>query len=298
MPSSHSFDFFLNFDSWSRDHLSRFLSIAQQVKIKPQSISLKKTASLLFFESSTRTRVSFELAAFQEGYYPSLFSGKESTSLEKGETLEDTFENILAMQPDLVIVRAGESFPMQDLAKQAHIPILNAGWGVLSHPSQALLDLLTLKDQFQDLQGLRLLVIGDVKHSRVFQSLAEVAKLCGIEMAIAAPRDFQVDGFKTFDDLEEGLRWAQVAYFLRIQKERHSHKFSEQAGFENFFWKEHQHQFFLQRNGFVMHPGPVNYGSELSREVCRHPQSLILKQVANGVFARRALLRMAQEGAI
>lgn len=298
MPTSRANNFFLNFDSWDEDFLFRFFQRVRHIKANPSKISLNKTAVLMFFEPSTRTRMSYELAAFQEGYYPSLFLGKESTSLNKGESFEDTFENIHALNPDIIIVRAPDSFPFSSLSSQAKVPVLNAGWGQIAHPSQALLDLFTLTEKFQNIKGLQLLVVGDLKHSRVFRSLSELAQLLKVELAVAAPENFQVEGFRSFQSLEEGLKWADVAYFLRLQKERHVDSKADSTDFSNFCWDQLSHQFFIQKGGLIMHPGPVNYGFELSYEVGRHPQSLILAQVANGIYVRRALLRLTSEGVI
>src|SRR5437868_12290905 len=177
------------------------------------------TAALLFFEPSTRTRFSFETAAARLGMHPLVLEGAQGTSLKKGESLEDTVLNIAAMEPDVLIIRCGDEVNLKALQDQVRMPILNAGWGKKGHPSQALLDALTMKAQGRDFKKERLLVIGDAKHSRVISSHFQLAKILGYEIAVCAPPEFlpENNSVRHFTDLQEGMAWATSLMALRMQ---------------------------------------------------------------------------------
>jgi aspartate carbamoyltransferase catalytic subunit len=250
-----------------------------------------KTAALLFFEASTRTRFSFEAAAARLGVHPLVLEGIQGTSLEKGESVEDTVFNIMAMEPEVLVIRCGDEVDLRGLQKKLKAPILNAGWGKKGHPSQALLDALTLKANGRDFQKEKLLVIGDVKHSRVISSHFQLSKILGYEIAICAPEEFLPENYsgKYFATLAEGMAWATSVMGLRVQHERHGQKYSVADYRENFglnlqklkSWKS---------DGLVMHPGPVNYGVELDLDVNEDPRCKILEQVKWGAYLRQALL--------
>jgi aspartate carbamoyltransferase catalytic subunit len=255
--------------------------------------------ALMFFEPSTRTRLSFQMAAQRAGFSTVIFEVGSSTSLEKGETLEDSFRNVSAMKPAAIVLRAPQHFPLRQLATETQIPIFNAGWGVTGHPTQALLDQFSLYDRWGTLEGKRLLVVGDVSHSRVMSSHLELSRLTGLELAVCGPTEWlerDLGGFKKFVNVDEGLAWAHAVMPLRVQFERHEnskrdHKsedfrksYFEQFGIGPEKMKTHSHL------DYVLHPGPVNYGIELDEAVARSSKSLILEQVFNGVCLREALL--------
>lgn len=250
-----------------------------------------KTAALLFFEPSTRTRFSFESATARLGLHPLLLDGISGTSLEKGESIEDTVLNIAAMDPAVLVIRCGDEVDLYSLQRQIQMPIVNAGWGKKAHPSQALLDALTMKAQQRDFKKEKLLVIGDVKHSRVIGSHFQLAKILGYEIAVCGPRAFLPEDYSGlyFENLEEGMEWATSMMALRVQHERHGMTYSLSSYREQYglnlrklkTWKS---------EGLLMHPGPVNYGVELDLDVNQDPRCKILEQVRWGAYLRQALL--------
>ncbi len=287
MPNS-----LIDFRDWSKSDLQKIFDLSFELEKKPSDFALaNKTAALMFFEASTRTRVSFEQACFREGVRPSLMTGKASTSLEKGETYLDTVLNIAAMGPDVLVIRAGYELNMLDVAKKISQPILNAGWGVTSHPTQALLDIRTLLKQGLDYSDMKVLIVGDVRHSRVASSHFELAEKMGYEIAVCCPEAFSPQKkVKRFNELQEGLEWANAVMVLRFQFERHAQKPAAGENLMDFriglrelkAWKN---------QGWLMHPGPVNYGVELKLDVEQYQKNLILKQVESGVWIRRACLQ-------
>lgn len=256
-----------------------------------------KTGALLFFEPSTRTRLSFETACIRSGIYPLLLEGKAGSSLEKGETLEDTILNINAMNPAFLVVRCGDELNLKELAEKIQTPILNAGWGRKGHPTQALLDAYTIYRKLGTCQGQRLLIVGDVKHSRVAASHFELAKILGYEIALCGPTHFlpEQTEYKVFDNLEEAFSWAHVAMALRVQLERHTekhalHEYREKFGFTSKNLKA------LSGQALILHPGPINHGVEMDSEVLKDPRCKVLKQVSNGVLIRQSLIHTILTG--
>lgn len=255
----------------------------------------KGTAALLFFEPSTRTRFSFEAACSRAGYHPLILDGGVGTSLEKGETVEDTIYNIRAMRPLFFIIRCNDQVNLEEIDKSIAEPVLNAGWGRQGHPTQALLDTLTMFEQWKAVKGKNILFVGDIKHSRVVSSHLELAKTLGYKIGFSAPAELlpqmQLQN-EVFAKLEDGLAWADAVIALRVQKERHDS--------ENMFLLDDYREAYglnlkrlktLKPDGLIMHPGPINYGIELETEILSDPRSCILKQVENGVFLREALIR-------
>lgn len=261
----------------------------------PKDIPQRGIAALLFFEPSTRTRFSFEAACARSGVYPLVLSGAAGTSLEKDETLEDTILNIEAMKPLFFVIRAPDALNMREMAEKIHTPIINAGWGMQGHPTQALLDMLTVYENFKTLEGKKVLFVGDIKHSRVVSSHLELSRILGYQVGYSCPANFLPTGVGRdvmyFSQLKKGLQWADAVVTLRVQKERH--------GGAKFSVEDYKAQFsinkatleYLNTDGIIMHPGPINYGIELEKEVLQDPRSQILKLVENGAFVREALIR-------
>jgi aspartate carbamoyltransferase len=254
------------------------------------------TGALLFFEPSTRTRMSFETATARLGVYPLLLDGGAGTSLEKGETLEDTVLNIAAMQPSFIVIRAGESLDMNAINQQIDIPILNAGWGKAGHPTQALLDAYTIYKKLGTLEGQKVLIIGDVVHSRVAASHFELAKIMNYEVALCGPESFlpKNPAVRVFSNLEEGLKWSTAAMALRVQLERHQEKHSL-ASYNSQYGLTKKNLAPLSQNALIMHPGPINHGVELDSEVLADSRCVVLDQVTSGVLIRQALVQNVLE---
>jgi aspartate carbamoyltransferase catalytic subunit len=272
---------------------------------KRSSTRERKTrlVSLLFFEASTRTRVSFQMAAARMGYI-AISTGWHESSLEKGETYTDTVLNIVAMNPDAIVIRYGLSPELDQLIPNLKIPVINAGSGISAHPTQALLDAFTIWKERAKLRDQKVLIVGDIRHSRVAQSNFELLTRLGAEVAVSGPAEWMPSQLspkiRFFDNFEHGLKWADVYMGLRVQKERHgvgdddtganaATKFTSQFGLNQERLK------LLADHAIILHPGPVNYGVEFVHEVTLDPRSRVLQQVSNGVLIRAALLEMVLE---
>ncbi|QDK36834.1 aspartate carbamoyltransferase catalytic subunit [Bdellovibrio sp. NC01] len=285
--------------SLEKEKINILFSFADQISLNTLQIpkGFGKTGTLLFFEASTRTRMSFETAAARLGIYPLLLDGKSGSSLEKGETFEDTVLNVAAMNPSFIVIRSGDELDFNDLSKKLSMPVINAGWGKKGHPTQALLDAYTIRKHLGTCEGQRLLIVGDVRHSRVAASHFELAKKLGYEVALCGPSEFLPEhpSQKVFASLHEGLKWATAAMALRVQLERHEQKYSLETYRDLFgFTKKNlQH---LSANSLIMHPGPINQGTELDSDVLHDPRCKVLDQVSNGVLVRQALLYSLLEG--
>ncbi len=286
----------------STDFLAHLFSLSeklsQQKNSDRQLVEQRRgmTVALTFFESSTRTRMSFETACIREGVWPLLLDSKGGTSLDKGETHEDTLLNILAMGPQLLVVRCGDDFDLGRFAQTCSTPILNAGWGRRGHPTQALLDAATWLGHRPDLSGAKLLVVGDIRHSRVVASHLELSRQLGYEIAFCGHEEFLPESTqqKVFSKLEDGLQWADAVMALRFQMERHQNRH-----FENDFRRFSltvENLKMLKSDALIFHPGPINHGIELTAEVLKDPRAVVLEQVRRGVWIRQALVRMILEG--
>ena len=262
---------------------------------------LKATSDIfianLFFEDSTRTKVSFEVAEKKLGLQVVHFDEKKS-SINKGETLLDTLKTLEAIGINAVVIRHEKTRYYDDL-KDASIAIFNAGDGVGHHPSQALLDLMTIKQEFGDVKGLKIGIVGDVKHSRVANSNASMLRRLGAKVYFSGPEVWfdeamLVNGtFMPFDDL---LKEVDVLMMLRIQHERHQDKikFSESEYLKRYgLTKEREKK--MKPNAIIMHPAPINRGVEIDGDLVECKRSRIFKQMQNGVFARMALLKYTLE---
>jgi aspartate carbamoyltransferase catalytic subunit len=255
----------------------------------------------LFFEASTRTRISFEFAEKRLSA-DTVNVAAVGSSVSKGETLVDTARNLEAMRIDMVVIRHGASGAARFLADRIESNVINAGDGTHEHPTQGLLDMLTLRDHFGTLAGRRVCIVGDVLHSRVARSnLWGLTKL-GAELAVCGPRSLlpnAVDalGVRVFDRVEEAIQWAEAIIVLRLQLER------MQAGyipslreFNRVFGITRERLDRAPRDVLILHPGPMNRGVEIDSDVADGPHSVILDQVTNGVAVRMAVLYLLAGG--
>lgn len=256
-----------------------------------------RTAALLFFESSTRTRFSFETASVRAGYYPLVFDKSMGTSLEKGETIEDTILNINAMRPSYLVIRCADDLDLEKINQSIDTPVLNAGWGKKGHPTQALLDGLTMFEHWGRLQHKKVLFVGDVKHSRVVASHFELAKLFDYEIALCTPEEFAVQGYKNFHSLAEALNWCDAVIALRVQKERHTGdlKVVSLKAYQDNYCLTSKNLQNLKQDALIMHPGPINQGVDLTQDVLLDLRCQVMNQVTNGTFLREALIRSLKE---
>jgi aspartate carbamoyltransferase catalytic subunit len=283
--------------------ISIILSTAQQFKEVLQR-PIKKVPSLrdvtivnLFYENSTRTRISFELAEKRLSADTINFTASGS-SVSKGETLLDTVNNILSMKVDMVVMRHSASGAPHFLAQ--HLPntaIVNAGDGINEHPTQALLDAFSITEKIGDLQGKKILLIGDIMHSRVALSNIYLLKKMGAEVMLSGPPTLIPKYIKeAFDvqveyNLKKALQWCDVANVLRIQLERQNQVlFSSLREYNLSYGVSSKLLSEINKEIVIMHPGPINRGVEIDSDVADSSQSVILKQVENGVAVRMAVL--------
>ena len=255
----------------------------------------------LFFEASTRTRISFEFAEKRLSA-DTVNVASAGSSVSKGETLVDTARNLEAMKIDMVVIRHGASGAAQFLAERIESNVINAGDGTNEHPTQGLLDLLTLRNHLGDLAGRRICIVGDVLHSRVARSNIWGLTKLGAEVAVCGPRSLLPNaigemGVTVFDRIEEAIEWADAFNVLRLQLER------MQAGYIPSL-REYNRVYGVTRarlekaprDILILHPGPMNRGVEIDSDVADGPHSVILDQVTNGVAVRMAVLYLLAGG--
>ena len=285
----------------SREDIELVLETAKSFKevstrdIKKVPALRGKTVVMLFSEPSTRTRISFELAAKRLSA-DTLNVTVSASSLCKGESLLDMAKNIDAMNVDMIVVRHRSAGVPQLLAKELKPGIINAGDGCRAHPTQALLDMYTIKEKLGKIEGLNVAIVGDVLHSRVARSnicgltkMGAHVTLCG--PATLIPPDIESQGVKVTYDLEDVLKTSDVLMFLRLQRERQEEKYLPSIReYTKAFGMTQEKLERAKKDVVIMHPGPVNRGVELSAEVADGPQSVILDQVTNGVAVRMAIL--------
>jgi aspartate carbamoyltransferase catalytic subunit len=286
----------------NKDDISLILQTAGQFKEVLQR-PIKKVPSLrdvtivnLFFENSTRTRISFELAEKRLSADTISFSASGS-SVSKGETLLDTVNNILSMKVDMVVMRHSASGAPHFLAKHIPAVIINAGDGINEHPTQALLDAFSIKEKTGKLEGIKVAIIGDIMHSRVAQSNIYLLKKMGAEVTVCGPPTLipkyitEAFGVQVNYNLKETLQWCDVANVLRIQLERQSQVlFSSLREYNLAYGIKRKMLDELNKEIVIMHPGPINRGVEIDSDVADSGQSIILQQVENGVAVRMAVL--------
>ena len=282
--------------------ISLILNTAKEFKEVLQR-PIKKVPSLrdvtivnLFYENSTRTRISFELAEKRLSADTVNFSASGS-SVSKGETLLDTVNNILSMKVDMVVMRHSASGAPHFLARHIPAAIINAGDGINEHPTQALLDAFSITEKLGSLQGRKVAIIGDIMHSRVAQSNIHLLTKMGAEVTVCGPPTlipkYMEEAFdvRVEYNLRKALEWCDVANVLRIQLERQNQVlFSSLREYSLVYGINKQLQNSLSKPVTIMHPGPINRGVELDSDVADSDQSIILQQVENGVAVRMAVL--------
>lgn len=292
----------------SSSDISLILDTAESFKEISQR-AIKKVPTLrgksivhFFYEPSTRTRTSFEIAAKRLSADTVSLSGSTS-SIVKGETLMDTGRNLQAMNPDLIVIRHSSSGAPHLLASCVNACVINAGDGINEHPTQALLDLYTMREKKGRIEGLKVAIIGDIAHSRVARSNIIGLQKMGAEVTVSGPPTMippYVDtlGVRVVHDPSEAIQHQDVIMLLRIQLERQSRVlFPGVREYASFFGLSQQRLQLAQDEVMIMHPGPLNRGVEISSEVADGPRSVILDQVSNGVAVRMALLYLLIGGA-
>ena len=254
-----------------------------------------KTMVNFFFEPSTRTRTSFELAAFRLSADVVNISAANS-SLQKGETLKDTALNLQALYADIIVLRHSSAGAPKFLAERLHASIVNAGDGAHEHPTQALLDVFTIRERLGKIAGLKVAIVGDILFSRVARSNIWALKKLGAEVTLVGPstlvpRAFEEMGVSVARHIDDILAWADIINLLRIQHERQRKEYFPSLNeYVRFFGLTKARAEKLKPGCLVMHPGPINRGVEIDSDIADGPQSVILDQVTNGLAVRMAVL--------
>ena len=298
MPFAHRH--LLGLEGIARDELSFLLDTAASFKeiserdIKKVPTLRGKTVVSLFYEASTRTRASFEIAAKRmSADFVSLSSSTSSTT--KGETLLDTARNLAAMRPDAIILRHSASGAPHFLAARVDCPIINAGDGAHEHPTQALLDALTIRERKGRIDGLTVAIVGDILHSRVARSNIFALRTLGATVRLVGPPTLLPPELKawgvTTSDLHEGVRDADVIMMLRLQLERQGKNFFPSVDeYSRYFCLTQGALAGAKPDVIILHPGPMNRGVEIASDVADGPYSVIMDQVTNGIAVRMAVL--------
>ena len=285
----------------SRDEILHILNTAEEFK-KVSQRNVKKVPALrgrtvvnLFVEPSTRTRVSFELAE-QRLSADIINMNADVSSFRKGDTLLDTLKNIQALQADIVVIRHQATGAPNFLARELNMGVVNAGDGAHSHPTQALLDIFTIREKKGRIEGLNVVIVGDILHSRVARSNVWGLIKLGANVTFAGPatlvpREFEKIGVRVCHNLKDALADADVINLLRIQLERQQRGYFPSLGeYSRFFGIHPETLRYIKRDALIMHPGPINRGVEIDSAVADGPQSVILEQVTNGLAVRMAVL--------
>ncbi|CAN5276905.1 aspartate carbamoyltransferase catalytic subunit [soil metagenome] len=297
----------LGLESLSTDQIRLILDTAEPFK-EISERAIKKVPTLrgqtivnLFFESSTRTRISFEFAEKRLSA-DTVNVAASVSSVVKGETLVDTARNLEAMRIDMVVIRHSASGAAQFLAERIQSNVINAGDGTHEHPTQALLDLLTLRDHFGRLEGLKVCICGDVLHSRVARSNIWGLTKMGSEVAVCGPRSLLPNsveelGITVFDRIADAIEWADALNILRLQTERMTAGYIPSLReYNRVFGVSRERLEKAPRDILILHPGPMNRGVEIDSDVADGPHSVILNQVTNGVAVRMAVLYLLAGG--
>jgi aspartate carbamoyltransferase catalytic subunit len=294
----------------NKEEIELLISTAESMR-EINSRDIKKVPTLrgktiinLFYESSTRTRTSFELAAKRLSA-DTVNISPSTSSATKGEPLADTALNLLAMKPDIIIMRHAVSGSHYFLAGKVNCSIINAGDGAHEHPSQGLLDMLTMKDKFGRLDGLKVAIVGDITHSRVARSNIQGLTRLGSSVFLAGPPTMMPPGVEQLGNvtvcatMKEAIQDADVVMMLRIQQERQGKTLMPNTReYSRYFGLNPENLKLAKPDAMVMHPGPINRGVEMSSYVVDGNQSHILKQVENGVAVRMAMLYHVSGGGV
>ncbi len=292
---------FLGIAGLSKDELLFLLDTADSFReisereVKKVPTLRGKTVINLFYEPSTRTRTSFEIAAKRLSA-DTINITASASSVTKGETLLDTARNLVAMRPSIIVIRHPSSGAPHLLARLVDCPVINAGDGTHEHPTQALLDLMTMRERKGEIAGLTVAIVGDVLHSRVARSNVLALTTLGARVRLIGPPtllppEFRLWGAELYTDLRTGLAGVDVIMALRLQRERQARNFLPSAeGYSRHFCITPAALAEARANVLIMHPGPMNRGIEIDSQVADGPYSVILEQVTNGVAVRMALL--------
>lgn len=284
----------LNLDNFSVQEINEILDIAEEFRNgKELDYKGRKVISNLFFEPSTRTHYSFDMAALRLGCRTQNFDAGNS-SLKKGESLYDTIKTFESFGTDALVIRHVDNEYYKQL-EGIKTPILNAGDGTGNHPSQSLLDLLTIRQEFGKFEELKVVIVGDIKHSRVAHTNFKVMQKLGMEVYTSGPLEYKEEGYN-YVELEQILDKVDVVMLLRVQHERHETKMQETVNeYHKLYGLNKERVAKMKDNAIIMHPAPFNRGVEIADDIVECEKSRIFKQVENGVYVRMAMIYMALE---
>jgi aspartate carbamoyltransferase catalytic subunit len=293
----------LELESLSSREITDILKTAKGLARAPRAKLSRKLAgrrvALLFYEASTRTRISFEYASKNLGAVTAVMTSSGS-SIEKGESLIDTGLTLQATGAECIVMRHPNSGAAELLARNIQVPVINAGDGMHEHPSQGLLDAYTILEQKRSLKGLRVVIVGDIRHSRVARSNVHLLAKFGVEIVLCGPEPLLpaiatslTKGVTIERDFDRALLGADVVMMLRVQKERLAGLSLDVADYIRGYQLDGARMAKAKKDAVFMHPGPIIRGMELTAEAADAPRSLIVEQVANGVPVRMALLARA-----
>lgn len=282
----------LNLDDFSTEEIKHILDLAEEFKNgKKVDYQGKKVVANLFFEPSTRTHYSFDMAALKLGCKTQNFDAVNS-SLKKGESLYDTVKTFEMFGTDAVVIRHVENEYYNQLVGKINIPILNAGDGTGNHPSQSLLDLLTIRQEFGKFEGLKVVIVGDIRHSRVAHTNFKIMQRLGMQVYTSGPEEYREEGYN-FVEFDEIIDKVDVVMLLRVQHERHSEQMHETVEeYHKAYGLNKKRVEQMKDTAIIMHPAPFNRNVEIADDVVECEKSRIFKQVQNGVFIRMALIHM------
>jgi aspartate carbamoyltransferase catalytic subunit len=298
----------LSMDQLSAGDITKILDTAASLRqvtsrpIKKLPTLRGRTVCNLFYEASTRTRISFELAAKRLSADVINFSADSKSSVSKGESFKDTAWTLEAMGVDAIVVRHGSSGAPDQLSRWVQASVINAGDGAHEHPTQALLDLYSIREHFKDLEGLKVAIVGDIVHSRVARSNVKGLVTMGADVTLVGPPTLvpaQAAGWgaKISYSLDDVIAETDVCYLLRVQKERQAEQlFPSLREYAAIWGLNSKRVDKMKPEALVMHPGPMNRGVEIAADVSELPRSIILDQVSNGLAIRMSLLYLMLGG--
>jgi aspartate carbamoyltransferase catalytic subunit len=300
----------LSMDQLSADDITQILDTADSLRqvtdrpIKKLPTLRGRTVCNLFYEASTRTRISFELAAKRLSADVINFAADSKSSVSKGESFKDTAWTLEAMGVDAIVVRHSSSGAPHQLSQWVRASVINAGDGAHEHPTQALLDLFSIRERFKDFEELHVAIVGDILHSRVARSNVKGLLTMGARVTLVGPPTLlppEADawGAATSYDLDSVLEDVDICYLLRVQQERQSEQlFPSLREYASRWGLDRRRLAKMKADAIVMHPGPMNRGVEIGADVSESPRAIILDQVANGLAVRMSLLYLMLGGRI
>jgi len=292
----------LTLNNLPADKIKQIVAFSLDLKKGNKSVRYEgKKMATLFFEDSTRTLYSFQAAMLNLGITP-VNVNIENSSVKKGESLYDTVKTFENIGFDGVVIRHKQNKYYNELTGITNMPVFNGGDGSNEHPTQTLLDLVTIYEEFGRFEGLKIAIVGDIKHSRVAHGNAHIMKQLGMEVYISGPKEL-MDDTATYITIDEAVEKMDIVMLLRVQLERHKKDVREMSLLEI---QEYHHQYGLTKyrmermkdNAIIMHPAPVNRGVEISNDVVECEKSRINRQMQNGVYARMAVISLVLDGKI